>query len=125
MGGTASTCYHDSEASVFQGFGIFKHKLGGPVGADDPLLVPDSEIVKNAEGSGHYLEVACGPHDDSDFHDYEYLNICPVDSDPVFLHAPEPGHLPFGELVDGVGQQQAHLLVAEDAEHMLSDELIL
>ncbi len=48
-----------------------------------------------------------------------------MDSDPVFLHAPEPAHLPFGELVDGVGQERPHLLIREDSQHMLCHEFVL
>ncbi len=35
----------------------------------------------------------------------------PVDDDAVAFHAAEPGHLAFGELVDGVGEEGTHLIV--------------
>ena len=39
--------------------------------------------------------------------------------------AAEPGHLAFGKLVDGVGQEDAHFFVGEDAKDVLGDEFVL
>ena len=44
--------------------------------------------------------------------------------DIILLHPPEPGHLPFGELMDGVGQKSAHFLESQDAKDVLGDELV-
>ena len=41
-----------------------------------------------------------------------HLRPHPVDPDPVALHAAEPGHLALGELVDGVAQDDDHVVVA-------------
>ena len=43
----------------------------------------------------------------------------------VLFHPAEPGHLPLGKLVDGVAQEEAHLFVAEYAQHVLGYELVL
>ena len=48
----------------------------------------------------------------------------PVDDVAVAFHSAEPGHLAFGELVDGVGKEGAHLVVGEDAEDVLGDEFV-
>ena len=42
----------------------------------------------------------------------------------IFLHSAEPGHLALGELMDGITQQKAHLIVGQDAQHVLGHELI-
>ena len=54
----------------------------------------------------------------------ETVGIDPVDEVAVALHAAKPGHLALGELVDGVGEEGAHLVVAEDAEDVLRHEFV-
>lgn len=50
----------------------------------------------------------------------------PVDGDGAAAgEAAEPGHLAFGKLVDGVGQEDAHFFVGEDAKDVLGDEFVL
>ena len=48
-----------------------------------------------------------------------------MDMNTIFLHTSEPGHLPFGELVDGVGQKSVHFFESQDAKNVLCDEFIL
>ena len=47
-----------------------------------------------------------------------------MDADAVAFHAAEPGHLAFGELVDGVGEEDVHLVVGEFPKHILRNELV-
>ena len=48
-----------------------------------------------------------------------------MDGVPFVLHTPEPGHLPFGELVDGVPQKSFHFLQRKDSEDVLRYEFVL
>ena len=48
----------------------------------------------------------------------------PVDADAVAFHAAEPGHLALGELVDGVGEEDAHFVVGEFSQHILRNEFV-
>ena len=48
-----------------------------------------------------------------------------MDAGTAALHAPEPGHLAFGELVDGDGESLTHLPVVELAQKIECDELVL
>ena len=48
-----------------------------------------------------------------------------MDPDAVTLHAAEPGHLALGELVDGVGEEDVHLVVGKLSQDILCNELIL
>ena len=44
---------------------------------------------------------------------YRILNLHPVDADAAALHSAEPGHLPFGKLVDGDGELLPHFVEGE------------
>ena len=48
-----------------------------------------------------------------------------MDADAVALHAAEPGHLALGELVDGVPEEDVHLLVGQLPQKILRNEFIL
>ena len=48
----------------------------------------------------------------------------PVDADAFALHSAEPGHLPFGKLVDGGGELRAHLVVGQFPDDVLGDEFV-
>ena len=54
----------------------------------------------------------------------ELLGQDPVDDVAVAFHAAKPCHLAFGELVDGVGEVFAHVVVGDFADDVLCDELI-
>ena len=48
-----------------------------------------------------------------------------MDADAVAFHAAEPGHLALGELMDGVREQDMHLIIGEFSQYILRNELIL
>lgn len=48
-----------------------------------------------------------------------------MDGEAAALHAPKPGHLSFGKLVDGDLQAAEHLVVGGAAEGVFGDKLIL
>ena len=48
----------------------------------------------------------------------------PMDGKTAPLHAAEPGHLALGELVDGIGKEDVHLVVGEFPQHILRDEFV-
>lgn len=48
-----------------------------------------------------------------------------MDADAAAFHSAEPGHLAFGELVDGGGEGLLHLVEAEFAGEIESDEFVL
>ena len=47
-----------------------------------------------------------------------------MDADAFAFHAAEPGHLTFGELVDGCGELDAHFLQGKFADYVLRNELV-
>src|SRR5690554_338703 len=56
---------------------------------------------------------------------YRLIHIYPVNGNSPSLHAPEPGHLSFGKLVNGDIELGHHFVVAQTARHVLGDKLIL
>ena len=50
--------------------------------------------------------------------------VYPVDVVSVFFHSSEPGHLAFGELVNGGVESLIHLLVVELSGEVLDDEFV-
>ena len=53
------------------------------------------------------------------------VRIYPADVESHAFHAAEPGHLPFGELVDGGVELRDHIAVVQFAYKILGDKLIL
>src|SRR5690554_3670882 len=56
---------------------------------------------------------------------YRLIHIYPVDGYSPTLHAPEPGHMSFGKLVNGDIELGHHFVVAQTARHVLGDKLVL
>ena len=48
-----------------------------------------------------------------------------MDADAAALHSAEPGHLAFGELMDGGSEGLLHLVEAEFAGEIEGDEFVL
>ena len=48
-----------------------------------------------------------------------------MDADALALHAAEPSHLPFGELVNRISQKSFHLIQRQHTQNVLRNELVL
>ena len=48
-----------------------------------------------------------------------------MNPDAFAFHAAEPSHLPFGELMNGYGEEPAHFVVLKDSCQIQGHELVL